>query len=120
MTDHPATHALEESLAGETSTPCTWRPDRENYLAEQSSRLREAVLNAPITVTAVASDWAQQYCGQSNEVRHFVAVARTDDTWLLFDPKTAEFAKAFGASDQPEPLSLLGFASRDALAEWLG
>jgi hypothetical protein len=120
MTAHPALLALEKSLQGETSTPCTWRADREVYIREEAEALRQRVIDAPYEVQAVASDWAQQFCGQSGTVKTMFAVANSADQWLLYDPASDAFAKAFGKQGQSEPLSLLGFASADALAEWLG
>ena len=120
MNNHPALLALEKALTAESSTPCTWREDRENYIREQTQELREYSIESPYAVQAVASEWAQQYCEASGDTTELIAVTRRDETWLLFNPATEEFAKAFGKENQSEPLSLLGFASGDALAEWLG
>jgi hypothetical protein len=74
----------------------------------------------PVEVDAVASDWAQQYCGQPDTVRKLVALARSEDKWLLYDHEKDEFSLAYGEVLPGSALSLLGFASDDALAEWLG
>jgi hypothetical protein len=120
MTNHPALLALMGSLERDSCTPCTWRPDREAYIEEETDSLRRRVVQAPYEVRAVASDWAQEFCAQPSTVRTLVAVAQSGEQWLLFDPASGTFAKAFGRAGQPEPLSLLGFESADALAEWLG
>jgi hypothetical protein len=111
--------AVEASFAMPSATPCTWREDRDAYIAEEKAKLL-ACLIEPVEVQAVATDWAQQYCGQTNETKSMIAVARRENSWLLFEPNKGVFALAFGTSTQLEPLSLLGFASTDALAEWLG
>ena len=110
--------ALEASLARQSATPCTWREDRDVYIDEQKQALRASLIE-PVAVTATASDWAQKHAACDNEERSYVAVARSGDTWLLYAPHSGEFAKAFGPGGKA-PLSLLGFASTDALAEWLG
>ena len=70
-------------------------------------------------VAAIASEWAQKFAGCDSQEREYVAVARLEDTWLLYAPQSGEFAKAFSRGGK-KPLSLLGFSSNDALAEWLG
>jgi hypothetical protein len=114
-----AARAIEESFARPSATPCTWREDRDAYIREKQSELRESLIE-PFEVQAVASQWAQQYCGQSSQVRSLVAVARSGTNWLLFDLTQSEFALAFGEPGPNGPLSLSGFSSPDALAEWLG
>jgi hypothetical protein len=114
-----AIQALNAALARPSSTPCTWREDRDAYLAEQKAALLAHVIE-PVTVQAVANDWAQKYVANTTgDVKALVAVARHDDKWLLFDPKDGTFALAYGTTDAM-PLGLLGFSSPDALAEWLG
>jgi hypothetical protein len=110
--------ALKESLARPSRTPCTWRPDRDGYIEEQRAALLSCVIQ-PIQVQAAANSWAQQYvAGTIGQVRSFLAVARQEDAWLLFCPETRVFGKAFGSD--ASSLSLWGFFSEDALAEWLG
>jgi hypothetical protein len=46
------------------------------------------------------------------------AIARKGDRWLLYSPTLKMFSLAFGAG--AAGLSILGFASTDALAECLG
>ena len=119
MSTHPALLALEASLAAGSSTPCTWRDDRDVYIQEQSQALRKATVE-PHLVRAVASAWAQQHCGATAQVVELVAVAHSDENWLLFNELTGEFSLAYTTGPAMQPLSLLGFASKDALAEWLG
>jgi len=68
----------------------------------------------------VATEWAIKYVGGwDSEPRDFAALARSGEKWLLYDPRTSNFSVAIG-SELKQPLGLLGFASGDALAEWLG
>ena len=46
------------------------------------------------------------------------AIARAGTNWLIFAPAVDRFSLAFG--ERPEDLTILGFSSNDALAEWLG
>ena len=100
-----------------SSTPCTWRNDRDAYIAEQQAGLRASQID-PIAVTAAAGPIAQQHFGYDGIARQYFALARNGETWLLYSQGTGEFAKAFGVS--PDKLALLGPSSPDALAEWLG
>jgi hypothetical protein len=119
VADASAIQALKEALARPSGTPCTWRQNRDSYLAEQKSALLAQVIE-PVTVQAVANDWAQKHVANTTAaVRDLVAVARHDDKWLLFDPNDSTFALAYGSAENM-PLGLLGFSSTDALAEWLG
>jgi hypothetical protein len=114
-----AIQALRDALARPSGTPCTWRDDRDAYIAEQTAALLGRVIE-PVAVQAVANDWAQKYVPDTaGAVRTLVAVARHEDKWLLFDPNTGAFALAYGSAESM-PLGLLGFESTDALAEWLG
>jgi hypothetical protein len=119
VADASAIEALKDALARPSSTPCTWREDRDAYLAEQISALLAQVIE-PVAVQAVSNDWAQKHIANtSGDIRTLVAVARHDDKWLLFDPENGTFALAYGSTESM-PLGLLGFSSNDALAEWLG
>ncbi len=46
------------------------------------------------------------------------AIARRENNWLLLSEEKEGFALAFG--DDHKSLTMHGFASSDALAEWLG
>lgn len=118
MDTESALAALEASLARPSSTPCTWADDREAYVEEQKRSLRSALL-PPRMVKASAGTWAREYAGADAVEREYIALAHSEETWLLYCPRTRQFAKAFGSPDS-QVLSLLGFSSDDALAEWLG
>ncbi len=109
---------LEESLSQPTSTPCTWRDDREVYLEEIKQELRRCLIE-PIPVTGLARDWAQKHAHADNVVREYYAIARRVNTWLLYSTESKEFAQADG-TDISKPLEILRTSSDDALAEWLG
>ena len=111
--------AIEASLARPCATPCTWREDRDTYIEEEKAKLR-ACLIEPVAVQAIASAWAQQHCGQTGDTKSMYAIAHRESAWLLYEPDTGMFALAFDLNAQPGSLSLLGFSSSDALAEWLG
>ena len=119
MTRTEAQERIEESFARESATPSIGAKDRDAYVEEQKAKLRACLID-PVPVTAIASDWAQRYGGQTSEVRKMVALAHSDGKWLLYDEATGDFATANGAAVLGGPLSLLGFQSKDALAEWLG
>jgi hypothetical protein len=74
MSSNVAIQALETSLSMESSTPNLGPGDRETYLQEQRSALRACVIE-PVTVTARAGSWAQQYCGMSANPYRMIAVA---------------------------------------------
>ena len=112
-----ATEKLKEAFTQPTSTPCTWREDRDAYLAEMQEDLLASQID-PIAVVAAADIVAQQHFGHTAAARPYFAIARSGETWLLYSQDTGEFAKAFGKS--PDALGLFGPASQDALAEWLG
>ena len=113
-----ANEALADSFSRPSATACTWRDDRETYIAEEQQALRESQID-PIPVKGVASESYQQHFGADDVVRDYFAIAKRGETWLLYSPGSGEFAKAYG-SDTSQPLGLLAFSSRDALAEWLG
>ena len=113
-----ANRVISESFSRPSATPCTWRDDRDAYISEQQQSLRESQID-PIRVKAVAFEHSQQHFGADNVVRDYFAIAKQDETWLLYSPESGDFAKAFG-HETSMPLGLLGFSSDDALAEWLG
>lgn len=112
-----ATARLNEAFARTTATPCTWRRDRDAYISEMQEHLLASQID-PLPVVAIGDIVAQQNFGSDGVARSYFAIARDGETWLLYSPSTGHFAKAFGACR--ESLALLGFASHDALAEWLG
>ena len=112
-----ATEMLSRALSQPTSTPCGWRDDRDTYIAEMKKQLYACQID-PVQVVAAADIVAQQNFGHDAVTRPYFAIARSGETWLLYSQDTGEFAKAYGKA--PDSLGLLGPASSDALAEWLG
>ena len=78
-----ATQKLNESLARPTATPCTWRDDRDAYIAEMREELWASLID-PIAVSAAADIVAQQHFGHDNVPRTYFAIARNGETWLLY------------------------------------
>jgi hypothetical protein len=122
---HPsdlAIDALNASLARDSATPCTWRPDRDAYLEEMRAELRALIIE-PVPVDAYAGEWAQKYCGLAAGPHKRLAVAHS---WqgvgqcLLYESETGLFSLAYGHPGDPKGLDLVGYSSDDALAEWLG
>jgi hypothetical protein len=115
-----ARSVLLESLARPSGTPSAWREDPDAYIKECKVALL-AQLIEPRPVQAEPGEYARKYIvGSDPQIRSFVALARCDDTWLLLDPNTLKFFKAFGSNPDERPLGLLEFGSDDALLEWIG
>lgn len=121
MTRAEALKILEESFARPSSTPTLRGNDRDAYLDEEKGRLR-ACLIEPVEVTATASgfEWAKEAFGRNGEVHRMIAIARSDQWWLLYDPASSLFADAFESKSFSDHLCLRDFPSDDALAQWLG
>ena len=116
MNRERARQVLEESLGRGSNTPCTWAPDRAAYIAEYSDRLRQVLID-PVLVTVLRSAHDTDLLGRLSPCTVY-ALARTENHWLLYIEEFKEFALAFGSSERE--LSVIGFSSDDALAEWLG
>ena len=116
MNKHSALQVIDESLARGSGTPCTWRDDRDAYIAEQSARLRASVIE-PVEVKVADSEFVSQVTSEL-QGRRLLAIAHEGNDWLIYAPDSSEFAKAFGES--PDGLVFCGFYSSDVLAEWLG
>lgn len=111
-----AVSVIEASLKRGSSTPCTWAADRDTYISERSTELLGAVIN-PISV-AVTGEAFHYGVKERFENRRVYAIAQAETKWLLYVPELEVFSLAFG--ETPTQLSILGFATDDALAEWLG
>lgn len=111
-----ARRTIAESLTQGSRTPCTWRSNRDAYIAEKSQELIAALID-PVMVSVVNRTYDHEHRGIA-EFANAVAVARNGESWLLYIPNASHFALAFGKD--AESLLALGFSSSDALAEWLG
>ena len=115
MTREDAVDLIRASVSRGTATP-SFGPSREEYIRTQTDRLLEAVVE-PQLVRVVG----ETYChGVLQDLRSesVLAVAREEEKWLLFRPSRGEFCMAYGRSQNE--LTIWGFSSADALAEWLG
>ncbi|WP_293387760.1 hypothetical protein [Nevskia sp.] len=85
-------------------------------MTEQSQKLIDAVVE-PVRVSIVEETFSYGVAEKLKRMEVF-AVARSENSWLLYAPEAGVFSLAFGLA--PDSLRILGFASDDALAEWLG
>ena len=115
MTRDQALHAVRESIARGSCTP-HFGEGREAYLAEKAGELQAALID-PVVANVVGENFAYGVAAEFQAEPAF-AVARRNDSWLLYRPACKEFSLAFGASHTH--LTILGFSSSDALEEWLG
>jgi hypothetical protein len=110
---------LEASLSRPSSTPNTSQLPRDEFIEIQKDELRKHLVE-PIEVTARPGDWAIKHCGLGDRDYPMIAIARDNDMWLLLDPDSGFFYKAFALEGDSTKIFLLGFYSDDALAEWRG
>jgi hypothetical protein len=116
MNKAEALAAIEASFEKGSNTPCSWAPDQNAYIAQKQSELLELVIEpVPANITGEAFDYGVK---QELSQAPLFAIAQRGDTWLLYAPASDMFSLASG--DSPAAMSILGFSSSDALAEWLG
>lgn len=108
--------AITDSLNRGSCTPCTWREDRDVYIREKSEELLKVVIE-PIPVTIRGEIFNSGTLDDFRGKKIF-GVAQRGDHWLLYAPELNRYSLAFG--HDPCSLTILGFSSDDALAEWLG
>jgi hypothetical protein len=111
-----AIEALNASIARGCNTPCSWAPDRDTYISEKFSELLGFVID-PVEVQDLQENYNYGIKDQLSGGPVF-AIASSNGNWLLYSPTLDLFAVAQG--DKSNNLTLLGFASNDALTEWLG
>ena len=112
-----ATRAFEASLRRQSSTPDYGASSREDYLAKEVEKLR-GLATEPRSVRACARGWAADHGDFAAGEYEMVVVAGEGSSWLLYDEESDAFCQARG--DLEGELQLVGFRSKDALAEWLG
>jgi hypothetical protein len=116
MTKTEAIAKIEASLLGEPQVITPKNSTYEIYVKERSIALIETVIEPkPITVNAACFP---QYYLELYQNSSVWVIANSGDNWLLTLEGKPEFALAFGGN--PNNLTMLGFSSSDALAEWLG
>ena len=113
---------VEASLSRPTGTPNTSELARDEFIEQEKAKLRASLIE-PMQVQAYPSEWATEQCGLADKLYDFVAVASEGDSgtyWLLLDPATNNFYKAWRGVEAGEKMYLLGYHSDDALTEWRG
>jgi hypothetical protein len=116
MNRERAISAIESSIRRGSATPCTWASDRDAYIAQKSSELLDAVIE-PVAVS-VTGELFHYGVMESLQDKRVYAIAKSETNWLLYVPELEVFSLAIG--ETPTQLSILGFSTNDALAEWLG
>jgi hypothetical protein len=116
MNKAQALAAIQASFERGSNTPCSWASDQEAYIAQKQNELINLLIE-PVAASII--DEVFSY-GAKEELssKAVFAIARKEDKWLLYAPSTDVFSLASGES--PSTMSILGFSSSDALAEWLG
>lgn len=114
--------ALEESLSIELQSSSAWSPpdtSRTNYLEQRLQELRESMVEPyPIEITPSATackygDWEQRPYQMFVVANH----DREDMHVLFLNTETELFS--LGHIDTAGKADIIGFASKDALAEWI-
>ena len=119
MTRQEALAIVEESLARPSATPNTSELPRDQFLAREREKLR-ACLVEPFSVSARPGEWAMKHAGFEDREYFLVAVAKSESSWLFYDPASRLFYKGWSNKENGEKFFLFGFYSHDALAEWNG
>ncbi len=102
-----------------SSTPHPRDVPRSEYLREERRKL-EALGVAPFQVDAEPCQWAVEHLGLPAKAFKMFVVAGSNRHWLLVEPRSRDFYLAEGRPSEDGVLSLVGFSSKDPLAEWLG
>jgi hypothetical protein len=116
MTADEARSVIRASIQRGSRTPRLGGKPREQYIQDETDALLGWVID-PLSVTVTGQSFGEELAASlaSNPA---IAIARARETWLLYIPETREFAQAHGW--HAHDLTVLGFHSTDALAEWLG
>ncbi|MBY6189331.1 hypothetical protein KUV22_02770 [Microbulbifer agarilyticus] len=88
----------------------------EKYVESQTQFLLDHVIE-PVQAK-VTSACFPEYDFENYKNSEVWCIARSGNSWLLHNVNENEFALGFGESEAS--ISMLGFSSPDALAEWLG
>lgn len=109
-----------ESLSRLSGTPSAWCADPDAYIqASKAELLAHLIEPRTVEATTIVTGEPRGIVNHP-EPRSFTAIARRDDTWLLFEPITGRFFRAYGSKPDDRSLGVLEFGSRDALLEWVG
>ncbi len=115
MTAEEVARVVRDSVVSGSATP-TLREPRESYSREEEARLLASLIE-PVEAFVVGETFRYGVLDDMKGEK-VLAVARNGSHWLLYRPAKQEFSLAFG--ETVTSLTILGFSSRDALAEWLG
>ena len=116
MNKYEAIEVIKNSVAKGSCTPNTSELEREEYIAERTEELMDSVIE-PLGVV-VEKEIHHHGTLEEMSGKKSLVIARTKDHWLVYVPETGNFSLAFGGNE--DALTILGFSSDDALAEWLG
>jgi hypothetical protein len=116
MNRYEAIEVIRNSVAKGSCTPNTSELKREVYIAKMTEELLDSVID-PLGVVVAMEIHHHGTLEEMSGKKSFV-IARTRDDWLVYVPETGNFSLAFGRNE--DALTILGFSSDDALAEWLG
>ncbi|WP_275628386.1 hypothetical protein [Pseudomonas sp. 273] len=108
---------LKESFSHPTSTPNVGREDRERYIRDNQECLIEHVVE-PVAVEAYTAEWTREFTGFTADSYEMLCIAKSKNEELLYDERNKTFSLAI-RNDRGK-LYIIGYASSDALAEWLG
>ncbi|WP_157725058.1 hypothetical protein [Vogesella sp. LIG4] len=116
MNKDQAFAVLNASFACGSDTWVAPEHDRATYIANKSQQLLGCVID-PVKVT-IQGEMFHYGVHEKLSQSQLRAIAHQDGRWLIYSPDQDVFALGFGES--ATRLTVLGFASGDALAEWLG
>ena len=117
MNKEDANSLLLESFSKGSSTPINGAKNRDEFIKSENERLLELVIE-PTPVIAQTGEWVKKYGEFDKDKYEMIAIAGRGDNWLLYNPETKMFSLSYGELNGK--ITLIGFASDDALAEWRG
>lgn len=117
MNKSDAITILKESFSHPTSTPHVGAADRDIYIEKSKYFLIEHVVD-PLKVEAHTSQWVREFTDFTADSYFMTAIAKNENRELLYDENSKTFSLAI--RNEQGKLYLVGYASTDALAEWLG
>jgi len=119
MNRSEAQSIVEASFSRPIATPNTSQLPREEFIELEKAKLLQSLIE-PFEVISYAGTWAIEHCGFEEKEYRMIAIANEGTTWLLYEPASQHFYKAWRTEGSSSKLFLLGFHSDDALTEWRG
>ncbi|MCP1604742.1 hypothetical protein [Pseudomonas citronellolis] len=108
---------LKESFAHPTSTPNIGEGGRDEYISKNQEYLIEHAIE-PVAVEVYTTEWTREFTEFTADSYEMLCIAKSENDELLYDEKNKTFSLAI--RNDKGTLYLVGYASSDALAEWLG